>query len=68
MDLRGYLGARERARVLGRWKVADSLTFRTLCGVVPFKAAFWAPLALEAVDLPFEAPAFGGIFNGFDDV
>ena len=31
MDLRGYFGARERRRVLGRWKVAESLTLRTLC-------------------------------------
>lgn len=30
MDLRGYLGARESWRVLGRWKVVDRRTLRTL--------------------------------------
>lgn len=31
IDLRGYLGARERVRVLGRWKEVLVRTLRTLC-------------------------------------
>jgi hypothetical protein len=31
IDLRGYLGARDRVRVLGRWKEVDVRTFLTLC-------------------------------------
>ena len=47
-DFRGYLGARGRRRVLGRWKVTEVRTFRTEVDWVPFKAAFLAALALTS--------------------
>lgn len=31
IDRRGYLGARERVRVFGRWKVVDLRTLCVLC-------------------------------------
>jgi hypothetical protein len=31
IDLRGYLGARDRTRVLGRWKVVERRTLVFLC-------------------------------------
>ena len=50
-DFRGYLGARARARVLGRWKETEVRTFRTEVELVPLRAAFLAALALTSAGL-----------------
>ena len=46
IDLRGYLGSRERRRVLGRWKETDVRTLRAEWECAPWRAAFFAALAL----------------------
>jgi hypothetical protein len=46
-DFRGYLGARARARVLGRWKETEVRTLRTEVELVPLRAA----LALTSAGL-----------------
>lgn len=47
-DFRGYLGARGRRRVLGRWKETEVRTLRCEVPEVPLRAAFFAALALES--------------------
>ena len=54
MDFLGYLGARGKRRVFGRWKETVVRTFRLVVDWVPTRAAFLAFLALVS----FEGVAF----------
>ena len=49
IDFRGYLGLRERRRVLGRWKETEYRTLRAACACVPWSAAFLAALAFASL-------------------
>ena len=46
IDLRGYLGSRGSRRVLGRWKETDDRILRAAWECAPWRAAFFAALAL----------------------
>jgi len=59
MDLRGYLGERERVRVLGLWNVVDVRILRAFWVWTPLRVAFAALLAFELGFLGFELPPVG---------